>query len=252
MNGTRQFGSLDEAAAVGLGSGGNVNRHDIMCEVFGRSTRLFIPVIHHHTPEAALESIRVAHRAGADGVCLIDQGIEWRPLMRSLWALRSEFPSLPIGVNILAGQRHAAGHPIGVHRSFDWTDHRTRFAHVQGVPWFGGVAFKTEAPVPEAEYVIHAGEALDAGCTVLVTSGAATGVAAPADKVRAMRQAVDHAAGERGTQGILGLASGVTVDNAATFAPWVDVWLVATGIERSFGVLDSARTMRLAEIVHGE
>ena len=47
------------------------------------------------------------------------------------------------------------------------------------------------------------------------------------------------------------LASGVTPDNVGDYLPYVDAYLVATGIEEEFGVLDPARTKALADKVHG-
>ena len=83
-----------------------------------------------------------------------------------------------------------------------------------------------------------------------VTSGPGTGHAAPVEKVRAIRQCLNSEAPRRDAAPILGLASGVTVDNAADYLAWVDVWLVASGIERAFGVLDPERAERLAAIIH--
>lgn len=224
-----------------------------MRRVFGRSTRIFIPVIHYAGTAECLESIRTAKRAGADGVCLIDQGIGWRDLRGMLPAIRRELSSLPLGLNLLGAPPRAyrPGQAWAIdYADFHWTDHRTAFALDLKAPWFGGVAFKTEGHTPPEQYPEHVAEALYQGVTVAVTSGPGTGHAAPVEKVRAIRQCLDTEAPRRDAAPILGLASGVTVDNAADYLPWVDVWLVASGIERSFGVLDPERTERLAAIIH--
>lgn len=226
---------------------------EAMRRVFGRTTRLFIPVIHHAGAAECLESIRTAKRAGADGVCLIDQGISWQEACSSIPAIRRRFPSLPIGLNLLnapskdgrTGQRWAVDHA-----DFHWTDHRSPFAINLTAPWFGGVAFKTEGPVHPRDYIKHVSEAIFNEVTVAVTSGPGTGHAAPVEKVRAIRQCLNSEAPRRDAAPILGLASGVTVDNAADYLAWVDVWLVASGIERAFGVLDPDRAERLAAIIH--
>lgn len=227
-----------------------------MRRVFGRSTRIFIPVIHYAGDAECLESIHAAKCAGADGVCLIDQGIGWRDLRDLLSAIRQKYPFLPLGLNLL-GAPPRAGRPGQAwaidHADFHWTDHRTAFAPFSldfDAPWFGGVAFKTEGYTPPEQYPEHVAEALYQGVTVAVTSGPGTGHAAPVEKVRAIRQCLNSEAPRRDAAPILGLASGVTVDNAADYLSMVDVWLVASGIERSFGVLDPERTERLAAIIH--
>jgi phosphoribosylanthranilate isomerase len=48
----------------------------------------------------------------------------------------------------------------------------------------------------------------------------------------------------------LALASGITEDNVRTYLPDVQVFLVGTGIESAFGVLDATKVKRLADIIH--
>jgi phosphoribosylanthranilate isomerase len=43
----------------------------------------------------------------------------------------------------------------------------------------------------------------------------------------------------------LALASGVTAENVGTYVPYVQAFLVGTGIEASFGVIDAARVTAL-------
>ena len=224
-----------------------------LIETFGRSTGLFIPVIHHAGKAATVESIRIAQDAGADGVCLIDQGIPWSDLIQSLPYLRRAFPNMPIGLNLLAappcigapGQRRAVGHA-----DFHWTDHRDSFADPLEEPWLGGVAFKTEGPVHPDAYPGHISTALSEGATVCVTSGPGTGLAAPLEKVRALRALLDVGAARTGVEPFLGLASGVTVENVEQYLGSVDLFLVASGIERVFGRLDPELTDALAEKIH--
>ena len=78
---------------------------------------------------------------------------------------------------------------------------------------------------------------------VVCTSGRRTGVAADVPKVRIMREAIPDVP--------LALASGVTPENVDGFLPYVEAYLVATGIEERFGVLDPARTKALADKIHG-
>jgi phosphoribosylanthranilate isomerase len=64
---------------------------------------------------------------------------------------------------------------------------------------------------------------------VICTSGPGTGVPADIAKVRALRA---------GTTAPIALASGITPENVRDYLPYVDAYLVGTGIETRFGVLD--------------
>ncbi len=108
---------------------------------------------------------------------------------------------------------------------------------------FGGVAFKYIRPIVPPE---HFGEvarlALDCGVDVITTSGPATGEPPAVNKVQAMRHAIgDHA---------LAVASGIRPENVSAFLPFVDAFLVATGIEASFGQFDEVRVHELACTIH--
>ena len=48
----------------------------------------------------------------------------------------------------------------------------------------------------------------------------------------------------------LALASGVTADNVGAYLPYVDAYLVGTGIERALGVLDPLAVRALADAIH--
>jgi hypothetical protein len=109
--------------------------------------------------------------------------------------------------------------------------------------YFGGVAFKYQREV--------AGDALGRATAlamsymdVACTSGPGTGKAADVDKVIAMRQAI-------GPEGAIALASGVTAENVGTYLPYVDAFLVGTGIEARFGVLDPCKLAALLAAVKG-
>jgi len=68
---------------------------------------------------------------------------------------------------------------------------------------------------------------------VVCTNGPGTGYAADVDKVRALRGGLgDHA---------LALASGVTAENVRNYLPFVQAFLVGTGIEARLGVIDPGK-----------
>lgn len=109
--------------------------------------------------------------------------------------------------------------------------------------YFGGVAFKYQRAVAPEDWGAAAVQAAAMGVHAVTTSGPATGEPASVEKVKAIRSALrDHA---------LALASGITPENVGDFLPYVDAYLVATGIERTFGEFDPARLRALAEIIHG-
>lgn len=58
-----------------------------------------------------------------------------------------------------------------------------------------------------------------------------------------MREAVDEHR--------LAVASGVTPENVQDYLPYVDDFLVATGISKNFHTLDPEKARELAGIIHG-
>ncbi len=57
-----------------------------------------------------------------------------------------------------------------------------------------------------------------------------------------MREAIgDHA---------LAVASGITPENVGDFLPYVDAFLVASGIEKRFGYFDAGKLGALADAIH--
>jgi predicted TIM-barrel enzyme len=79
---------------------------------------------------------------------------------------------------------------------------------------------------------------------VVCTSGPGTGKEANVGKVSAMKAGL-------GSDGALALASGVTSENVASYLPYVDAYLVGTGIEVEFGVLDPVKVRALQERIAG-
>lgn len=225
--------------------------------------RAFLPVIHLPYGESgAFVAIDVAIEAGADGVFLINQGMSATGVLRLLPELTQRYPDLWVGVNLLGQSpdqilglseaRQMAGiwaDDAGVSpgedkwaelAESDWLAARERSGY-RGL-YFGGVAFKTQAEVEPAALPWVAQTAARF-IDVVTTSGRATGVAVRVEKVRIMREALgDHR---------LAVASGVSPDNVEEILPYVDAYLVASGIEREFGVLDPVRTKALADKIHG-
>lgn len=233
-------------------------------EVFGRP-RVFLPVIHLPLGEVGgWRAIETALLAGADGVLLINQGMNIPEVLNFASAVRERYPTLWLGVNLLGMEPGRAaeaavgtpGCPDGVWADDAGVDARDEatyelakasFARARAEGgfaglYFGGVAFKTQEEIPFAELPAVAQRAATF-VDVVTTSGRATGVAASVDRVKAIRDAIPGVP--------LGLASGVRPENIQKYLPYVQAYLVASGIEISFGVLDPIRTRAVADSIRG-
>jgi predicted TIM-barrel enzyme len=229
-------------------------------EVFGRP-RVLLPVIHPVTRDHALAAVDVAVAAGADGVFLINQGLDERAVLALIGEVRGRYPSLWVGVNLLSRAPADAlafglaecGRIDGIWSDNAGIDERggdqaraNAFVEArQRLGWnglyFGGVAFKYQREVARADLARAAAVAAKY-MDVICTSGPGTGRAADPAKPRAMREGASGVA--------LALASGVTTANVGEYLPYVDAYLVGTGIERELGVLDPDETKRLAASIH--
>ncbi len=224
------------------------------------------PVVHMQSSEHALELSQHAFDAGADGVFLIDHisprvsdvlTSAYEHVRNSLG--REAF----IGLNYLGLTPHDAYTYLGVLQQHDvidvlpnalWSDDATRGPNIlthrnyhglDAVRFFGGVAFKytgsfTDDPELAADVAARYRSCVD----VMTTSGPGTAMAASVEKVQAMKAAI-------GTQE-LALASGVSPDNVADYAPYIDSILAASSIEtRSYsGVFVDSKLRELVAAVH--
>lgn len=226
-------------------------------------TKRFFPVIHPaQGVSVALTSVGVARDAGADGVFLINQGMSKVDVLALAASVRSHFPDLWLGLNLLGVDPSVSIRDPYIHtfnglwcdnagcddvktdawEDEEWAVFRARAASGWQGEYFGGVAFKYQNPVATADL----GEICDRARTfvdVVTTSGTATGHPADPAKARAMRNAL----GEHR----LALASGISPLNVTKYLPYVTDFLVATGIEKSFGVLSPDLATRLSETIHG-
>jgi uncharacterized protein len=226
-------------------------------EVFG-CPRVLLPVIHPVNEATAMESVRVAKEAGVRGIFLINQGMSTEQVLELVMVVRRQYPDLWVGVNLLGvrparvlewGLDACEGRLDGI-----WADNANieedaaeqpmaqalvaeRRAHGWNGLYFGGVAFKYQREIAAANLGRAAAAALPY-MDVICTSGPGTGQAADPQKVIAMRAGL-------GDTGALALASGVAEANVASYLPYVDAYLVGTGIEHAFGVLDPARVAGL-------
>lgn len=226
-----------------------------------RRPRVFLPVIHPVTRKIALGSIDTAVESGADGVFLINQGMSTRQILEFIPEVRQRHRDLWMGVNLLGTPPEEvialiADLPVGgiwsdnagIDERSDAQAAGERFQKARRKSgwtglYFGGVAFKYQRQVPDAELPLAA-EKARAWMDVITSSGPGTGRAASVEKPQALR---------RGAGGHpLALASGVSPENIAGFLPYVDAYLVASEIETASysGVLVPERTRLLADKIH--
>ena len=213
-----------------------------------------LPVIHVETREQAFRNVEIAKACGADGIFLISHGIISD---KELWELSAEvkkrFFPIWVGINCLglSAQEVVSMLPNdNTETTVDgiWTDNaKIDEQHVeqhyaekvlsilrQRLPntmYFGGVAFKYQRAMSQLEDAVkYAAPWMD----VICTSGPGTGYAADLDKIKRM----SHVAP-------LALASGITPDNVENYLPYVDYFLVATGIGKSFTEIDPEKLTNL-------
>jgi hypothetical protein len=202
--------------------------------------RVLLPVVHPVSEEIAGKSIDTAVSAGCKGIFLIDQGLSTKEVLQLAVSTKQRYPNLWVGLNLLEmdlPEVYRRVEDSGLDGVWsDCTD--TTVLGIDGlpdhrpggkIPLFGGVAFKYQRPVADA-YLERAAEIASMFVDVVTTSGPGTGIPAPVDKVRRMKRGLRDKA--------LGLASGVTLDNVTNYLPHVSAFLVGTGVETSFGVLD--------------
>lgn len=214
-------------------------------------------VVHAQTFAQVKENVDIAMHYGADGVFLINHGPTHTELTSWYLKLRREIPAGWIGLNYLdlsqsqaiAELPHSASglwvDDMGVRddneptpntldnlRAHWWAAHPERLH-------FGGVAFKGQQLVKDpAKAARKAIRQTD----VITTSGPQTGSPPALEKIVAMRRVIDDR--------ILAVASGISHENVRQFKPYVDCFIVASGISEDYHQLDPKKVLRLAEIIH--
>ena len=224
-------------------------------EVFG-SSPVLLPVIHPIGRTEALAAVRIAHGLGVPGVFLIDQGMDAHDVLSLVREVHDLYPLLWIGLNLLT-RRPADALTVALdacdfiagiwsddagidERASDSTARPRAEAFVaarRSRAWnglyFGGVAFKYQREVATEDLGRAAAQAAPY-MDVICTSGPGTGQPAAVAKVRELRLGL-------GECHAMALASGITPKNVQIYMPYVQAFLVGTGIEERLGVLDPVK-----------
>lgn len=193
-----------------------------------------LPVVHYLNRELALEQVELARFCGANGVFLISHHSNDAELVQVAAEAKQLHPELPIGINLLSdGALSACRHAAAIGLDMVWADDMgvdSRGVRDLGralsdfgrenpsIQLFASVAFKYQ-PL-EIDPPVAAWNAQQLGFTP-TTSGSGTGSAPSVEKIIAMSAA---------TGGQLAIASGMTPENVAQFAPHLSHILVATGV----------------------
>lgn len=213
---------------------------------FGNDGPVILPVIHVIDEKQTVRNIQAAIDGGCPGIFLINHDFEKEKLLPIIRAMRAQFHDYWIGVNFLAvtgkyafpilGELQAEGCRVDGYWADDARIDERRAATDQveaeeitkvraesgwdGI-YVGGTAFKKQRDVDPKNYSQSAKIARD-HMDVVVTSGVATGQAADVGKIGIFRENCGETA--------LGLASGITPENAGQYKDDVDLFMVATGI----------------------
>lgn len=239
-----------------------MNRTDFRAH-FNTTGPVVLPVIHVLDADQTQRNITAAMEGGCPGVFLINHDFEKEKLIPIIKDMRQAFPDLWLGVNFLAvtakfafpilGGLQADGTRVDGYwaddariderRAQDDQPEAQEIAAIRKSSgwdglYVGGTAFKKQREVDPAHYGTSARIATRY-MDVVVTSGVATGHAADVGKIETFRMHCGDTA--------LGLASGITPDNAAQYADAVDLFMVATGInfDGDFYNIDPARLSHL-------
>jgi predicted TIM-barrel enzyme len=201
--------------------------------------KLVLPVIHHIDKDTTWEQAEIAYKCGADGVFLIshyDEDIVLGPIAKEInsenWK-NFYGNKFKLGLNLLH-TKAVDSFDIVTNYGLDalWLDNAginsagissltiSLIEKMKQTPIevFASVAFKyqTHDPLPG-----QAARLVQTHGFIATTSGAATGSAPSVEKIALMSKA---------TNGQLGVASGMTLENIPEFIPYLSHILVATGV----------------------
>ena len=203
-----------------------------------------LPVIHHLDTETSVSQADLAMRCGADGVFLISHDGRNADLFKPAHLIRARHPQAKLGINMLGTSALSAlDQVVDANINMLWTDNPdvsslgpgkaaksiAFFLSLhRGFEFFGSVAFKYQAVEPDPPGAAVAAHALG---MIATTSGSAAGSAPPVEKLASMRAAI-------GPEARLAVASGMTVVNVVMFLPYVNDFLVATGVSHDMHHFD--------------
>ena len=195
-----------------------------------------LPVIHIESVEQAIRNALLAKECKAHGCFLIHHEGNREELLETYVSVKKAVGNWWVGLNDLSrnGMDLLNGLPEVDGLWVDSIDYNQDVKPNFSGLFFGGVAFKYQKKVSN---VGKAAREAKAYCDVVTTSGDKTGMAPDLDKIILIKESIGSTP--------LAVASGITPENVQIFLPYVDYFLVATGISFNFYELDPNRIKTL-------
>ena len=205
------------------------------------------PVIHHRDDEHTLEQADIAFECGADGLFVISHTGKNKEVLDIASKIKLKYSDKDIGINLL-GWSHVPTLRKVVDSFYTkapldmvWFDNsgilsgsintNTRLLHSFKTLYpetdiFASVAFKYQE---EDINPTESAKIAKLFNLLPTTSGQATGSAPNISKIQCMSEV---------TEGLLAVASGMSVENVEQYAPYLSHILVATGVSKDFYTFD--------------
>lgn len=215
---------------------------------------LVLPVIHFLDEETTLQEAAEAFALGADGVFLISHTGSDAQLFAPAAAIKGSHKDKLVGINLLSSSNEVALDVAATFRldmvwmdmpgvnSSEVTDKAKALAMAgaaSAILLFGSVAFKYQ---PEDKNSPQAAVNAASIGMIPTTSGTATGSPPPVEKIRSMREAI-------GPDADLAVASGMTPENVADYAPYLSHILVSTGVSLDEYRLDPVKLAAFIKVI---
>lgn len=221
----------------------------------------FYPVIHYKDIDTTEKNLELLLENNIDGAFLINMDCDDEELNPSLeLAKLMGGENFFVGVNRLHISDNKAGYDFLYNEIINdecadgyWIDNPQLYSDEEGelvsilsqafnikkqinpkFKLFGSVAFKTQRLEPNPPLATIKASKLE---WIPTTSGIATGISADLAKIIKMKEAIGDSP--------LAIASGITPENVNSYLPYIDYFLVATGICEDFYNFDKKKLMLL-------
>jgi len=208
-------------------------------------------VIHVREKSEAFVNADLAIKCGCNGIFFISHG---ELTSSSIIDITTDYDfdyrkyDVRLGINLLGERVADVVNDIACYVDMLWSDYapsgderqeftKKRAEHLCCFEFYGGVAFKYQ---PQPSDLLLAAQEARGVIDVLTTSGVGTGHAPDIAKLAILAE---------GFEKKIAVASGVTPDNAVEMLPYVDHFLVATGISKNFHTIDEDKCKALVNAI---
>ena len=195
-----------------------------------------IPVIHMTSLEQVFRNVEICVKCGIEKVFLINHVVTVNEVLYAAREVKSEYPDLWIGVNLLGVDTESAIKLNDILIDGLWCDGtitKDYNRNFNGII-FGGLAFKYQRQPKDLDNACkNAIETTD----VATTSGPGTGKAASIEKIKIIR----HYLGNHP----MAIASGITPDNVEDYMELANYLLVASSITDEDEMIIEDKLMKL-------